>query len=242
MRHASVLPPVEVGEVEPVVASERPMHAVMHAAASAYAAFAPVHTAMSAAQKSAHDPFAADTALQDSPLPEFLRGAVEKACAAIFKAAQEEPRLQGMGTTTISVLFHGGHAFLAHVGDSRAYLVRDGRIVGRGHTQPPGEAHAEVMALRDAGDLARGTEVFVTLEPCSHTGMTGPCAQALAAMRAAVQLRTEAANSSTSAFGEVSKRPAGGRCCGSTVPCRATTAACSRPRLNKPTTRGSTPA
>lgn len=77
-----------------------------------------------AAKKSPDNPFAADTPLQDSPLPEFLRNAVESACAAIFKAAQEDPRLQGMGTTTITLCIKGDNALFAHVGDSRAYLVR----------------------------------------------------------------------------------------------------------------------
>lgn len=62
-----------------------------------------------------------------------------------------------------------------------AVVVRDGGVVGRGHTQAPGEAHAEVMALRAAGDLAAGATVICTLEPCAHTGRTGPCAQALIA-------------------------------------------------------------
>lgn len=62
-----------------------------------------------------------------------------------------------------------------------AVVVRDGRIVGRGRTQPPGEAHAEVMALRDAGEAARGATVYVTLEPCSHHGRTPPCVDALLA-------------------------------------------------------------
>lgn len=60
-----------------------------------------------------------------------------------------------------------------------AVVVRDGQVVGRGHTQPAGQPHAEVMALRDAGALARGATVVCTLEPCVHTGRTGPCAQAL---------------------------------------------------------------
>jgi diaminohydroxyphosphoribosylaminopyrimidine deaminase/5-amino-6-(5-phosphoribosylamino)uracil reductase len=60
-------------------------------------------------------------------------------------------------------------------------LVRNGRIVGRGWTQPGGRPHAEVRALAQAGDLARGATVYVTLEPCAHHGKTPPCAEALIA-------------------------------------------------------------
>ncbi len=62
--------------------------------------------------------------LQDSPVPETIRTAVEQACLAIFAKAQEDPELAGMGTTVISLLLDDAHAFFAHVGDSRAYLVR----------------------------------------------------------------------------------------------------------------------
>jgi diaminohydroxyphosphoribosylaminopyrimidine deaminase/5-amino-6-(5-phosphoribosylamino)uracil reductase len=60
-------------------------------------------------------------------------------------------------------------------------LDADGRIVGEGATQPAGEAHAEVMALRQAGSRAQGGTAIVTLEPCAHTGRTGPCTEALIA-------------------------------------------------------------
>lgn len=62
-----------------------------------------------------------------------------------------------------------------------AVLVRDGMVVGRGGTQPPGAAHAEVMALRQAGAAARGATLYVTLEPCCHFGRTPPCTDALIA-------------------------------------------------------------
>ena len=58
----------------------------------------------------------------------------------------------------------------------------DGRVLGRGHTQQAGAAHAEVMALRDAlarGESVRGATAHVTLEPCSHHGRTPPCCDAL---------------------------------------------------------------
>lgn len=55
----------------------------------------------------------------------------------------------------------------------------EGRIVGRGCTQPGGRPHAETEALRSAGDRARGGTAYVTLEPCSHHGQTPPCAEAL---------------------------------------------------------------
>jgi diaminohydroxyphosphoribosylaminopyrimidine deaminase/5-amino-6-(5-phosphoribosylamino)uracil reductase len=60
-------------------------------------------------------------------------------------------------------------------------VVRDGKIVGEGVTQPPGQAHAEIMALRQAGGRARGADVYVTLEPCCHHGRTPPCTDALVA-------------------------------------------------------------
>ena len=60
-----------------------------------------------------------------------------------------------------------------------AVLVRDGRIVGAGWHRKAGTEHAEIHALRMAGELARGATLFVTLEPCSHTGRTGPCAKAV---------------------------------------------------------------
>lgn len=60
-----------------------------------------------------------------------------------------------------------------------AVVVRDGCVVGEGFTQPYGGPHAEVMALRAAGDAARGSTVFVTLEPCANFGRTPPCTDAL---------------------------------------------------------------
>lgn len=62
-----------------------------------------------------------------------------------------------------------------------AVVVRDGRIVGRGAHRGPGTPHAEIVALAEAGDQARGATLYVTLEPCNHTGRTPPCAPAVAA-------------------------------------------------------------
>jgi diaminohydroxyphosphoribosylaminopyrimidine deaminase/5-amino-6-(5-phosphoribosylamino)uracil reductase len=60
-----------------------------------------------------------------------------------------------------------------------AVLVRDGVVVGEGWTAPPGGPHAEIVALRQAGDRARGATLYVTLEPCAHFGRTPPCVDAL---------------------------------------------------------------
>jgi diaminohydroxyphosphoribosylaminopyrimidine deaminase / 5-amino-6-(5-phosphoribosylamino)uracil reductase len=60
-----------------------------------------------------------------------------------------------------------------------AVIVQDGIVVGEGYTQPPGSAHAEVVALRQASGRTRGAAAYVTLEPCCHFGRTPPCTTAL---------------------------------------------------------------
>lgn len=60
-----------------------------------------------------------------------------------------------------------------------AVVVKDGRIVGEGATEPPGGRHAEVVALENAGEAARGATLYVTLEPCCHHGRTPPCTDAI---------------------------------------------------------------
>ncbi|WP_255312319.1 bifunctional diaminohydroxyphosphoribosylaminopyrimidine deaminase/5-amino-6-(5-phosphoribosylamino)uracil reductase RibD [Kiloniella majae] len=60
-------------------------------------------------------------------------------------------------------------------------IVKNEHVVGRGRTQPGGRPHAETVALKEAGEAARGATAYVTLEPCSHHGKTPPCCEALIA-------------------------------------------------------------
>jgi diaminohydroxyphosphoribosylaminopyrimidine deaminase/5-amino-6-(5-phosphoribosylamino)uracil reductase len=60
-----------------------------------------------------------------------------------------------------------------------AVLVRDGAVVGRGHHVFQNRKHAEIVALEQAGNHARGSTLYITFEPCCHSGRTGPCTRAL---------------------------------------------------------------
>lgn len=62
-----------------------------------------------------------------------------------------------------------------------AVIARDGEIVGEGYTLPPGQRHAEIGALEQAGDRAKGATLYTTLEPCCHYGRTPPCTDAIIA-------------------------------------------------------------
>ena len=66
-----------------------------------------------------------------------------------------------------------------------AVVVKDDVILGQGYTQPPGSDHAEIVALKQAGEEAKGASLYVTLEPCCHFGRTPPCTQAI--IRAGIQ-------------------------------------------------------
>jgi serine/threonine protein phosphatase PrpC len=74
------------------------------------------------------DPFSTKAELAESPLAGALREAVEGACAAVFRTSRANPDLAGMGTTCVSLLLNADQALVGHVGDSRAYLVRDGQV------------------------------------------------------------------------------------------------------------------
>jgi diaminohydroxyphosphoribosylaminopyrimidine deaminase/5-amino-6-(5-phosphoribosylamino)uracil reductase len=91
-----------------------------------------------------------------------------------------------------------------------AVIVKDGVIVGRGWTQPGGRPHAEVEALRRAGEAARGAMLYVTLEPCSHFGKSPPCADAaIAAGIARVVSAIEDPNPEVAGQGHTRLRAAG---------------------------------
>lgn len=60
-----------------------------------------------------------------------------------------------------------------------AVIAKNGVIIGEGYTQPPGAAHAEIVAIRQAGEESRGATMYVTLEPCCHFGRTPPCTHAI---------------------------------------------------------------
>lgn len=62
-----------------------------------------------------------------------------------------------------------------------AVLVKAGKVIGKGGTQPAGQAHAEIMAIKKAGPWAKGSTLYVTLEPCNHFGRTPPCVDAIIA-------------------------------------------------------------
>ncbi|MBI2323008.1 MAG: bifunctional diaminohydroxyphosphoribosylaminopyrimidine deaminase/5-amino-6-(5-phosphoribosylamino)uracil reductase RibD [Chloroflexi bacterium] len=91
-----------------------------------------------------------------------------------------------------------------------AVVVRDGRVVGEGATQPPGQAHAEIVALAQSGAAARGAALYVTLEPCAHYGRTPPCTLAvITAGVARVVVATPDPNPLTAGRGLAELRAAG---------------------------------
>ena len=87
-----------------------------------------IQARMRAARDATPAAFAEASKLEESPLREVLREAVESACASIYRAAQGDPSLAGMGTTVTAAVVAGANTFVAHVGDSRCYLARAGRI------------------------------------------------------------------------------------------------------------------
>lgn len=105
--------------------------------------------------------------LKASRAPRAKRAAdFDRAVAEFFMRIALEEAAKGLGRTSPNPA----------VG---AVLVKGGRILARGYTQPAGQAHAEVMALAAAGPRARGADLYTTLEPCNHYGRTPPCTLAI---------------------------------------------------------------
>lgn len=106
-------------------------------------------------------------AVVQGPAPEAVRGGVPVSPQSAMRRALE---LAALGAASTQPNPRVG-----------CVIVRDGRVVGEGWHRRAGEPHAEVHALAQAGALARGADVYVTLEPCNHHGRTPPCVDALIA-------------------------------------------------------------
>src|SRR5919198_2746985 len=106
-----------------------------------------IQARMQEARRASPDLFTRPGRLEDSPLREALRDAVESACASIYSAAQRDPSLAGMGTTVTAAVMCGVNTFIAHVGDSRCYLAR------RGHIYQVSEDHSLVNEQLKAGAI-----------------------------------------------------------------------------------------
>ena len=111
-----------------------------------------IQSVVRSARERAPETFGTGAGIEDSKLPDVLREAVEKACAVIFETAQTDPDLAGMGTTVTAVLVDGPTAFVAHVGDSRCYLLRAGRIyqVSEDHSLVNEQLKAGAISIDEA--------------------------------------------------------------------------------------------
>lgn len=98
------------------------------------------------------DAFGTGRGVEESAVPDVLREAVEEACAVIYRTAQGDPELAGMGTTVTAALVDGRSAYIAHVGDSRCYLLREGRIyqVSEDHSLVNEQLKAGVISADEA--------------------------------------------------------------------------------------------
>src|SRR6185369_6366459 len=88
----------------------------------------------------------------------------------------DEELSQEMMRRALELAINGDPSPNPHVGA----VVADGRtVLGEGFHTLPGEDHGEIVALKAAGDRAKGKTLYVTLEPCNHVGRTGPCTEAI---------------------------------------------------------------
>jgi PPM family protein phosphatase len=106
-----------------------------------------IRARLQVAREADPDLFTRPGELEESPLREILREAVESACQSIYQAAQSDPALAGMGTTVTAAVLAGSNTYIAHVGDSRCYLAR------KGHIYQVSEDHSLVNEQLKAGAI-----------------------------------------------------------------------------------------
>ena len=139
-----------------------------------------------------------------------------------------EDRVTAAMRRAVALSSAGGEATHPNPNVGAVVLDASGVIVGEGRHERAGGPHAEVLALAAAGDRARGGTAVVTLEPCAHTGRTGPCTGALLAAGVARVVYATASRPRP--------RPAAPPCC--VLPVSRSSAACWPARPRQPTSGG----